>query len=108
MAVAAGEWVPVLYVDLTEEEEALVLATLDPISAQAEKDQVKLNALLAELQASELGQNLGASLDSLLADLTDISPEGDVGETFKPDSIKGVRVAGEALRGSGGFGAGGR
>ncbi len=91
MAKAAGESVPVLYVDLTEEEEALVLATMDPISAQAEKDEKKLNALLVELRTSELGQNLGPSLDSLLAELTGGAggPEEPAGETFKPDTIKG-------------------
>ena len=42
--------VPVLYVDLTVEEEALVLATLDPIAAMATTDEAKLNDLLAELE----------------------------------------------------------
>lgn len=41
--------VPVLYVDLTEEEEAIVLATLDPIGAMARTDQAKLEELLADL-----------------------------------------------------------
>lgn len=94
MARDAGEWIPVLYVDLSAEEEALVLVTFDPISAQAEKDQEKLNALLAELQSSEIGQDLGASLDSLLADLTDAPADlEDDGEKFKPESIKGGSVA---------------
>ena len=34
---------PVLYVDLSPEEEALVLATLDPIGAMAGRDEAKLN-----------------------------------------------------------------
>jgi ParB-like chromosome segregation protein Spo0J len=36
--------VPVLYVDLDPEEEALVLATLDPIGAMATADTAKLGA----------------------------------------------------------------
>ncbi|MEX1171684.1 MAG: hypothetical protein WEG56_03620, partial [Chloroflexota bacterium] len=40
--------VPVLYVDLDPEEEALVLATLDPIGAMAQRDTAKLDELLAE------------------------------------------------------------
>src|SRR5579871_1619166 len=38
MAITAGERVPVVYVDLSEEEEGLILATFDPISAMAAKD----------------------------------------------------------------------
>ena len=40
---------PVLYVDLDPEEEALVLATLDPIGAMAGRDDEKLQALLADV-----------------------------------------------------------
>jgi DNA modification methylase len=38
MAISAGERVPVVYVDLSEAEEALILATFDPISSMAAKD----------------------------------------------------------------------
>jgi ParB-like chromosome segregation protein Spo0J len=41
--------VPVLYVELTEQEEALVLASLDPLSAMAAADEDKLRGLLAEV-----------------------------------------------------------
>lgn len=41
--------VPVLYVDLSESEEALVLASLDPISALAVTDDSKLQELLGVL-----------------------------------------------------------
>jgi len=41
--------VPVTYVDLTEAEEALILATLDPISAMAVTDAEKLSELMAEV-----------------------------------------------------------
>lgn len=63
-AISRGEAsVPVLYVDLEEAEEALVLATLDPIGALAERDRDKLEALLADLVVDDAG------LRRLLADL---------------------------------------
>ena len=55
--------VPVLYVELTPEEEALVLASLDPIGAMAERDDARLTELLAELNVDDAG--LAALLDSL-------------------------------------------
>lgn len=55
--------VPVLYVDLSPEEEAQVLATLDPISAMATHDQEALDELLADLHVDDAG--LQALLDSL-------------------------------------------
>ncbi len=55
--------VPVLYVELSPEEEALVLATLDPIGAMADRDGAKLEALLAEVSVDDAG------LRRLLADL---------------------------------------
>ena len=45
MAISRGEpTVPVLYVDLAPEEEALVLATLDPIGAMAGRDEREARA----------------------------------------------------------------
>jgi hypothetical protein len=41
--------VPVTYVDLTEDEERTILATLDPIGAMASADKAKLEKLLREL-----------------------------------------------------------
>ncbi len=63
-AITRGEpTVPVLYVDLSPEEEALVLATLDPIGAMADRDGEKLAALLATVTVDDAG------LAALLADL---------------------------------------
>ena len=47
--------IPVLYVDLSEEEERLVLVTLDPIAALAEADKGMLRALLEEVSSGDAG-----------------------------------------------------
>jgi DNA modification methylase len=63
-AISRGEpTIPVLYVDLSQEEEALVLATLDPIGAMADRDTAKLEELLATVTVDDAG------LRRLLADL---------------------------------------
>lgn len=46
--------VPVTYVDLTDNEEALILATLDPISALATTDADLLDQLVSEVQTEDL------------------------------------------------------
>jgi hypothetical protein len=46
--------VPVLYVDLSEEEEKLVLVTLDPLSEMAVPDGEQLAVLLGDVGSSEL------------------------------------------------------
>jgi hypothetical protein len=62
-AAARGEKVPVLYVNLTEREEALVLATLDPIAGEAGTDTEKLAELLGDLR------NEFEQLDTLLREV---------------------------------------
>ena len=57
--------VPVLYVDLTPDEERLVIATLDPIGALAGTNQESLAALLAQVTVDDAG--LQALLDDLAA-----------------------------------------
>ncbi len=57
--------VPVLYVDLTLDEERLILATLDPIGALAATDGASLAALLAQVSVADVG--LQALLDELAA-----------------------------------------
>ena len=47
--------VPVLYVELTEEEERLILATLDPIGAMADAEALALESLLADLEPADEG-----------------------------------------------------
>ena len=56
--------IPVLYVELTEEEEKLALATIDPIGAMATTDAAKLQELLADVETDS---------DALQAVLDDIS-----------------------------------
>jgi DNA methylase len=52
LALSHGQpTVPVTYVDLSDDEEALVLSTFDRIGAQAATDQAQLDALLADVRA---------------------------------------------------------
>ncbi len=70
LALTRGEpTVPVLYVDLDADEEALVLATLDPIGAMAGRDDEKLRALLAHVTVDDAG------LLALLGDLGGSDPK---------------------------------
>jgi len=66
LAMSKGERVPVLYVDLSLEEEKLILATIDPLGTMAVSDTEKLNALLEELTISN--EPLDALLYSLATD----------------------------------------
>ena len=43
--------IPVVYVDVSEDEEALVLATLDPIAAMAATDKQKLDELFQDINS---------------------------------------------------------
>lgn len=75
--------VPVLYVDLTDAEEALVLATLDPLGAMAETDQGALEALLADVAVDD---------DALRALLGDLGKRPADGLT-EPDDAPDVPTA---------------
>jgi len=57
--------VPVTYVELSEDEERLVLATLDPLAAMATAERDALAALLADLSPGD------GAVASLLADLAE-------------------------------------
>jgi len=57
--------VPVTWVDLTEEEEHLILASLDPIAAMAAADKVQLESLLRDVQTGEAG------VQAMLSDLAE-------------------------------------
>lgn len=58
-----AETVPVKYVDLTEDEELLVLSTLDPIAAMAVTDVALLDGLLEDLKTDDA--DLQAILDQV-------------------------------------------
>lgn len=73
--------IPVIYVELTEEEERLVLATIDPIGGLATTDQAMLNALLENLVAGDDG--LQALLDKLMVE-PDAPVEGKTDEDAIP------------------------
>ena len=76
LAISRGEpLVPVTYVDLSDEEEALVLATLDPLGAMAGQDKEKLQTLLADVSVDDAG---------LLALLRSLAPKA--GRT-DPDAV---------------------
>lgn len=62
-AAARGETVPVDWVELSEPEEALILAMFDPIGALAETDQAMLDALLGQIESTDA--DVLALIDSL-------------------------------------------
>ena len=69
LAIAREEpSVPVAFVDLDRDEEALVLATLDPIGALATRDETQLRALLEGIATEDAG------LRALLEDLAGSPP----------------------------------
>ena len=65
LAISRGEKsIPVIYVDISEQEELLVLAALDPIAALAATDQAKLDEILRDVSTDNEG------LSELLAELS--------------------------------------
>ena len=66
------ESIPVVYVELSPQEEALVLATFDPISGLAGTDQEKLNELLEEVSTNSAG------VEALLAQLSAGNDSGTI------------------------------
>ena len=75
---AGIEKVPVVYVDLPEDKEALALLSLDPIAAMAEADTEALDGLLREVATGEAG--LQAMLADLAEDAGIIPPDVDFKE----------------------------
>jgi len=65
VALTRGESVPVKYVELSEAEEQLILATIDPISAMAATDAAQLEALLANVNSDS------AAVQAMLAELAE-------------------------------------
>ncbi len=66
LAISKGEAaVPVVYVDLDEHEERLILATIDPLAGMAVTDTEQLASLLGEITVTD------ASLQSMLCELAE-------------------------------------
>ena len=70
--------IPVLYVDLSEDEERLVLASLDPLAAMATTDEAKLRELLAEVSVDS------EALAAMLAALAPAEPKDGLTD---PDDV---------------------
>ncbi len=76
--------VPVIYVDLSEAEEKLALATIDPLSAMAETDQSMLDSLLEGLEVQS--DDLNSLLESLASgELLDEAEDGLIDDDACPD-----------------------
>ena len=70
--------IPVVYVDLSEDEERLVLASLDPLAAMATTDEAKLRELLAEVSVGS------EALAAMLAALAPAEPKDGLTD---PDDV---------------------
>ena len=71
MAISSGQpTVPITYVNLSDEEEALILATIDPVTGLAGTDQELLDSLITDIRLSDLGMDLGTGLNDLLNGLS--------------------------------------
>ncbi len=66
--------VPVVFVDLTEDEENEILATLDPLGAMAGTDKIKLNELLSVVTSQD---------ESVMAMLSELSSLGKTSEKYE-------------------------
>ena len=77
---------PVIYIEVTEQEEKIILASIDPISAMAEQDQDALDNLLDHILDVE-DDNLSAFLESLHTPPDDDEPttEGLTDDDDAPD-----------------------
>jgi len=92
--LAGDEVVPVLVVDLDDEEAATVLATLDPIAAMADADHAALSELLADLSASSEAITAAVWSEDVVSALTTpvpdpLEPETDPG-TGRPAGKMGI------------------
>lgn len=66
LAISHGDAeMPVVYVDLSDEEEALALASIDPISAMAAVDKELLDSLLRDVSSADAG------VQQMLSDLAE-------------------------------------
>lgn len=83
--------VPVLYVELSEAEERLVLASLDPLGALAVPDTDQLQALIANLPDLD-GSDLEGMLDDLLGQFTANVPDRSSAPSSEEDFWPVIRL----------------
>ena len=87
--------VPVVYVDLSEEEERTILATYDPIAAMAVSDSEKMSELLEDLRGKSTG------VQELLQDMRDkytpisemVSSGSTLGDIFDRNKVDAMSEA---------------
>jgi hypothetical protein len=85
MAISSGQpTVPITYVNLSDEEEALILATIDPVTGLAGTDQKLLDSLITDIRLSDLGMDLGTGLNDLLNSL---SPDASLAAAEGEDDV---------------------
>jgi ParB-like chromosome segregation protein Spo0J len=91
-----AQTIPVVYVDVSEDEESLVLATLDPIAAMAATDKQKLDELMRAVQSDD--ERVQAMISELaehegMFDLLSLDELADkYGETDERDFWPVIRV----------------
>jgi len=88
LAKEKGEKVPVKYVELTEQQEKIALASIDPLGAMAEQDQAMLDDLLESIDIVA-DDELNAFLESLMSDNPDIEEvevEGQIDDDEAPST----------------------
>jgi ParB-like chromosome segregation protein Spo0J len=88
MAISSGQpTVPITYVNLSDDEEALILATIDPVTGLAGTDQKLLDSLITDIRLSDLGMDLGTGLNDLLNSL---SPDPSLASAQGEDDVPAV------------------
>jgi hypothetical protein len=90
-AITAGANVPVLYLDLSEEDERFVLATLDPISALATYDAEVLDQLLSGVDIESSGLlDMLADSRALAFGPADLDELDDLADEYDPGNTAGA------------------
>ena len=90
MAIRSGQpTVPITFVDLSDEEEALILATIDLVTGLAGTNQELLDSLITDIRLSDLGMELGMGLNDLLNSLL---PDPSLAAAEGEDEVPAVPV----------------
>ena len=89
-AAERGESVPVVYVDLTEDEERAALLTFDPLGGLAQQDSTILDELLADHRSLDLDTGRGNLIDELYGNVAKegLTDPDDVPEAPKKPKTK--------------------